>query len=277
MSIGPTNIFFMNIQPKISLIFVNYRSVKYLKKALESLFSFEKEDALFEIIVINNDNSENEELLQMKKQLPFLLIQNDTNIGFGAGNNVGAKQARGSILGFINPDILWREENLHAIGTFFDKKKEVGILGMTILDPEGKEEEWSVGKAPGLANLFWNNVLPVKKNSSEIRRVSLFDWVSGGALFIRKDLFFLASGFDEQFFLYFEDVDLCTRVRALGAAVVRHPDFAITHLGGKSKHSTNLQKKQFYSSQRKYFEKHRPLGENKILSILHFLFGIVKN
>lgn len=265
-------IFFMNSQPKISLIFVNYRSARYLEEALKSLFSFEKETDLFEVIVVNNDNAEREVLLELNKSFRFLLIQNNDNVGFGAGNNKGAKQAKGSILGFINPDIFWTGASLLAIEKFFDEKKETGILGMTMLDEEGKTEKWSVGEEPSLVTLFRNNLFLIKNLFSKTQKISFFDWVSGGALFIRKDIFSLANGFDEQFFLYFEDVDLCKKVRNLGFSIVRHSDYIITHLGGKSKHSTILQKKQFYISQKKYFKKHRPLWENKILQFLHFFF-----
>lgn len=262
----------MDTHPKISLIFVNYRSARFLKEALESLFSFEKENDFFEVVVVNNDSAENEVLSTMSLQFPFHLIQNNTNLGFGAGNNIGAKQARGSIFGFINPDILWTGERLCQIGKLFDEKKEMGILGMTVLDIEGKEEKWSAGKDPSLATLFRNNLFPKRNRSMKDRDSFSFDWVSGGALFIRKDIFSLVSGFDEQFFLYFEDVDLCKRVRTLGFSVWRETGISLVHLGGRSKHSHRLQKKQFHVSQKKYFEKHRPAWENKILFFLHLFF-----
>ena len=254
----------MDIYPKISLIFVNYRSVFHLTKALESLFYFEKESNLFEVIVVNNDSSESEALLELHKKFQFFLIQNNRNRGFGAGNNIGAKRAQGSILGFINPDIIWTGKHLSHIEELFHEKKEMGVLGMRILDKEGEEEEWSLGKSPSLARLLKNNMFFQRKELSP-------EWVSGGALFIRKDLFSSLFGFDEQFFLYFEDVDLCRRVLAEGFSVLSSSQFSLIHLGGQSKHSTILQKQQFYASQKKYFKKHRPAWESKTLVFFHWI------
>lgn len=262
----------MDTYPKISLIFVNYRSACYLTKALESLFSIETEEGLFEIIVVNNDSSENELLLELNQKFSFLLIQNNKNNGFGSGNNSGVKQAQGNILGFINPDVIWTGECLRQIGQLFNEKKGMGILGMTMLDEEGKEEKWSAGKSPSLSRLFQNNIFPRKYSPAKDRKISFFDWVSGGALFIQKNTFSLVGGFDEQFFLYFEDVDLCKRVQAQGLSILRHVNLSLIHLGGQSKRSTHLQKQQFYASQKKYFKKHRPIWENKTLSLLHLLW-----
>lgn len=262
----------MNTNPQVSLIFVNYRSAWYLKKALESLFSFEKEKYFFEVIIVNNDSTEQSTLEELKQTFPFLLIENSENIGFGGGNNIGVRQARGGIVGFINPDVLWIGTYLRGIAGIFDEKKNVGILGMRMLDIDKKEEAWSAGKEPSLANLFRNNIFPLRRSHWKTGELAFSDWVSGGALFIRKNLFSLIGGFDERFFLYFEDVDLCKKVRARGFSVVRHRAYPLIHLGGKSRPSAHLQKTHFYLSQKKYFEKYRPVWENKILRLLQFFF-----
>lgn len=262
----------MNTNPCISLVFVNYRSVQYLRKALESLFSFETEKDLFEVIVVNNDQSERSALEELKQIFPLLLIGDGKNVGFGCGSNIGARQARGSIIGFINPDILWTGTHLHSITGIFNEKKKLGILGMRMLDIDRKEETWSVGKEPSLVNLFCNNIFPSRQARWIRQEVSFPDWVSGGALFIRKDLFHTVGGFDKRFFLYFEDVDLCKKVRTLGFSVERHTEYSLIHLGGKSRTSVRLQKKHFYISQKKYFKKYRPIWESTILRILQFFF-----
>ncbi|MFZ2187269.1 MAG: glycosyltransferase family 2 protein [Candidatus Moraniibacteriota bacterium] len=266
------NTFPMNTKPDISLIFVNYRSVRYLAKALESLFSFEKETGLFEVIVVNNDVSEGSSLEALGLRFPFLLIENGTNIGFGRGNNVGAKRAQGKLLGFINPDILWAGPHLRGIGGVFAEKKQIGILGMGMVDAKRREEAWSAGTEPSLANLFRNNLLAPQQSYWKAPGLSFPDWVSGGALFVQKDLFSLIGGFDERFFLYFEDVDLCKEARRRGFSVARSADHALIHLGGQSSHSPQLQKKHFYASQRKYFEKHRPAWEKHAVKWLQFFF-----
>lgn len=258
----------MDVDPIISLVFVNYRSARYLQAALESLFSFEKDLSIFEIVIVNNDPSESVVLQALRREHPFLLIENAENTGFGQGSNLGASQARGKIIGFINPDILWAAPCLHGIAGFFDTNATVGVLGMMLLDEKKKPEEWSFGKEPSLRELFLNNLFPERRKPRLSQSLSPLDWVSGGALFVRKELFEEIGGFDKRFFLYFEDADLCKEVRNRGFLVVRRTEFFLVHLGGKSQASDGLQKKHFFFSQKEYFRKHRPRWESWILECL---------
>src|SRR3972149_7544391 len=109
----------MNVKSQISLIVVNYRSAEYFANALKSLLACEKKTDFFEVIVVNNDVSENEALVNLQKTFSFQLVENGGDIGFGRGNNLGAKQARGKILGFVNPDIIRIEECLEKIARAF--------------------------------------------------------------------------------------------------------------------------------------------------------------
>lgn len=262
----------MNASPSISLIFVNYRSAQYLAAALESLFSFEQEPGFFEIIVANNDPAESTALRALRQIYPFFLIESAGNNGFSRGNNLGARQAKGEILGFINPDVLWMGACLRKITQVFDEDRQTGVLGMALLDEKKRPEAWSVGPDPSLAAFLLNNLFPLRKGFSAREKTFSADWVSGGALFIRKGIFADIGGFDERFFLYFEDADLCKAVRERGFSVVCHPEFPLIHLGGKSQESKRLQKKHFYASQQKYFEKHRPAWERSVLKFFHSFF-----
>lgn len=262
----------MNTNPAISLIFVNYRSARYLKAALESLFFFEKETSFYEVLVVNNDPSESDQLEALRQIFPFLLIESGENSGFGRGNNLGASQAKGSFLGFINPDVRFTGPYFQQILAVFREKPQLGVLGMALLDEKRQPEEWSGGTDPSLWTVFLNNVFPSRKLSRSDHEPFSLDWVSGGALFIRKELFTTIGGFDERFFLYFEDVDLCKEVRQRGFSVLRDPELSLIHLGGKSQESAHLQKKYFALSQREYFRKHRPRWEVFFLECLQFLF-----
>jgi len=261
-------IFTMAPSPYISLIFVNYQSAWSLSLALKSLFSREPEQSLFEVIVINNDATESRVLQRMAQLLPFRLIENDTNQGFGQGANKAAQAATGTILGFLNPDILWQEPGLSRLRDFFLKQGTSTILGFRLLDEGGNEEAWSAGKAPRLASLFWNNTfqkfLPKKFPHDEP-----LDWVSGCGLFLPKSTFLDIGGFDERFFLYFEDVDLCVRAKKQGATIVRDSRFVLAHRGGKSFSTRSLQKKNYFLSQKSFFEKHRPPFEFLVIRFLH--------
>ena len=250
---------------ELAVIFVNYRSIFHLSRALRSL----ERDPFFsqnaQLIIVNQDNTEQKASFALSKQQGCQLISRK-NHGFASGANKGASLAEGRYLAFLNPDIQ------HSIGSFrevadaFRKNAHLGIVGATLLS-EGVQEPWSKGQFLTLSRLFWNNVFPGVFRDGE-RRV---DWVSGGALFIKRELFQSLGGFDEKFFLYFEDMDLCERARAVGFSAETTQSLQFSHKGGKSFSSKRSQKKRYADSQRYYFEKHRPFWEQKILSALQYL------
>ena len=248
--------------PPFSIVIVNYRSAARLARLLLSLPP--ERNGEYTIIVANNDPSESRILEQLSKTFSFLLIETGANRGFAAGANIGALAATGDIIGFLNPDMLWDGATFKAIRSVFETDATVGIVGLRLTDGNGQTEAWSSGNDPSLAGLIANNILWGYQDSQ-------IDWVSGGALFIRKDLFQKLGGFDERFFLYFEDADLCRRARLLGTSVRLADHLPIIHMGGRSQESKASQKRYFYISQSAYFHKHRPRAEYYTLRFLRFL------
>lgn len=261
-------IFTMATNPQISLVFVNYHSVWRLSLALQKLFSLETEHDFFEVIVVNNDQLEAQVLEQLTKRFPFYLLQEEQNGGFGRAANIGAALARGRIIGFLNPDTVWQATSLRCIEGTFQQHSNGQILGLQLFNEQGEREQWSAGVAPSLWRLFRNNIFPFLTRQDFVQDAP-YDWVSGGGLFIEKQRFQELDGFDEQFFLYFEDVDLCLRAKERGVMIVSEPRFTLLHHGGKSFVSQKQQKKIFYASQVRYFEKHRPPLEAFFLRLLH--------
>ena len=253
--------------PDISLIFVNFQSVYELSLAFQRLFSLELDRSIYEVIVVNNDPSEAVALEALAQKLGFLLVSLPVNVGFGAAVNIGAKQARGTLLGLLNPDTLWQKLMLSEIVDYFQVQKKECLVGMTLLDEHQAIERLSHGAAPRMSHLIRSNLFPFTVRHSHLS----IDWVSGGGLFLRKILFERLGGFDERFFLYFEDVDFCLRALARGASITVQPQFTLLHRGGKSFSSRQAQKAHFYQSQKEYYAKHRPAWENIVLRYLHFI------
>lgn len=253
--------------PRISLIFVNYRSAFELASALKSLFSLEQNQGLFEVIVINNDPSEERVLAELSRKLSLRLFSLPHNSGFGQAANIGAAQAKGSILGFINPDTVWQQSLLPQVASFFRTTKGESILGVGLVSGDGQSEHWSRGRFPHLGSLMWQNIWPFSGKTGE----GAPDWVSGGALFVTKEVFSSLSGFDERFFLYFEDVDFCLRAKHLGIGVTIDLSCPLLHRGGRSFSSTREQKERFYVSQQQYYDKHRPGWEAFSIRVLHLI------
>lgn len=269
-------IFTMSHSPYVSIIFVNYRSIWSLSLALQSLFSLESERALFEVIIVNNDKKERQVLERLAIVFPVRIFQSNQNIGFGQGANEALFFARGEVLGFLNPDIKWQEASLEKLSDFFQKQSIPTILGIPLFDEKMKRDFDSYGEAPNLLLLLQNNLLPIrffKKNDSKMKKS--LDWVSGGALFLPKKTFSALGGFHKDFFLYFEDVNLCLRAKKNGVTIALSPFGRVIHVGGRSFRSQSLQKKYFYTSQSRYYKTHRPWLEWYIVRFLHRFFHLV--
>lgn len=239
---------------KLSIIIVNYQSEQYLQKCLKSLYACDL-GIDFEIVVVNNDKKET--LAEIKKKFPtVILINSPQNNGFGMACNLGVKKSQGDLLFFLNPDteIL---DSLKPIVEAFEKNPEVGAIGPKLLGENGKVQAWSTGVEISLPDLIRNNLgLSRSKKIWESPVAKETAWISGAALFVSRENFFKAGGFDEKFFMYFEDNDLCRRIRKMGKKLRYFPEVAIRHLGGKSTRDPQKQKAYFFASQDYYFQKH---------------------
>ena len=260
---------------KISIIIVNYQSRVYLEKCLNSVFL--KINTPFELIVVNNGLED--ELRGLNNSFPAIkVIQNFENNGFGGANNLGAKEAQGELLFFLNPDTEIISEEISLVVAEFDKNPNLGILGSKIMTPEGAVQRWTVGARINLLSVLKNNlkIITDKQYWQSLEKKSVF-WVAGTALFIRRELFLRIGGFDSQFFMYFEDVDLCNRVQLSGKTVLYFPSFSVLHHGGKSFSGKEWQKKQYYKAQDQYFRKNLGFFQASCLSVLRFLFFALKH
>ncbi|HFC76932.1 MAG TPA: glycosyltransferase family 2 protein [Candidatus Moranbacteria bacterium] len=271
---------------KLSFIIVNYQSREYLEKCVASVFDC-VQNIDFEIIVVNNDEFFLDDLYlndgfsknvifsrlslthgsSKKKQFfekptndniktNLKIIEVNENVGFGRGCNLGAKEASGEILCFLNPDTEIISKNISDIIEIFEQKEGVGIVGPKIIKKSGELQKWTMGRDLTLLRTIKNNLgfIDDKKLWSSNKKQEV-DWVTGAVLFIRKKIFEKIDGFDEKFFMYFEDIDLCKRARLEKYKVMYFPSFIVRHIEGGSAKNRLEQKKEYYKSQDYYFEK----------------------
>ena len=216
----------------VSIIILTYNSANYINKLLESIVKFNK-SSNYEIIVVDN-NSEDEtvkRVLSIKyKVLSIKLVQNSENFGFSKGINIGAKVAGGEYLLFINPDCEWSKGTTREFVSIFEQDVKVGVVGGKILAKNGVAEK-SAGNflktlevlltALGLDETLGARFSPNKRCG--------VDFVSGGFMAVRKSLFEKLNGFDENLFLYVEDMEFCFRVKKEGKKVMFDPSVQIIH------------------------------------------------
>jgi len=265
---------------KVSIIIVHYRVKDRLFACLRSIYD-SKPNMDFEIIVVDNDEIKTIEK-DLGRQFPKVkYIKSSKNVGYGGGNNLGTKYAKGQYLFFINPDTLVFKDTLDALCEFLDKNTKAGIVAPLLVDKQSKPfvlqgtELLTPFKALIVLS-FLNKLFP---NNPVSQRYWLKDWnhqtlkevevCPGTALMIRKDSFKRAEGFDENFFLYFEEDDLAKRVRAQGYKIYITPKSKIFHEVGVSTKQLPSSSKIFRRSRFLYFKKH--YGIPRALSVELFL------
>lgn len=249
----------------ISFIIVNYNSTKELKKCLDDLCQI-NDASKCEIIIINNDIKP---LSLPRYNFQHQIIHEvNKNIGYGAANNIGLKYVNNKTICFLNPDTHSFCTNIIEITRHLDNKT---IIMPKICTETGNPEPWSVGLSISFLQLLKNNIGLYKKPWLSNHKVSV-SWVSGAALFISTEFIQKLNGFDENFFLYFEDVDLCKRATTIGGKIYYLPQFNITHTGGvSSKEHKKKQKKYYYESQDIFFKKHLGVSQTFLLRMFRFL------
>jgi len=256
----------------ISIIIVNFKSRNYLTNCIKSIHK-NTIAASYEILIVNNDI---EKLTIPENNEQLKIIEHNKNTGFACACNLGAKYANGKILLFLNPDTEIISGNLdYLISAFSDQS--IGIVSPRLLTDKKNIQEWSSGYNITLFEIILNNIgLIQSKELWQENATKKPDWVSGASLAIANDLFKKVGGFDENFFMYFEDVDLCKRITEIDLGIEIIPSIEILHLGGKSFSDSIMQKKLYYSSQDYYFKKHYPPLSLRTLQLLRNTVSLFK-
>ena len=255
-----------------SIIVVNYNTKNLLKHCLNSIIkNFNKDD--YEIIIVDNSSQDGSvEMLKNNFGDRIKLIVNNKNIGFGPANNLGASRAQGKYLFFLNSDTITKSDILAPLKKFLNNSREVGVIGPKLVLADRTEQPYAHGKFPNLLNVIIGKLKKLTVKSGKPFEV---DWVSGAALIIRNDIFNQAGGFDEKFFMYFEDIDLCKRVKDLGYKVMVYSEVELIHLGGRSLSELNQRKRYYYKAQDYFYKKHYGLLIMNLMKFIRWPYRII--
>jgi len=259
-----------------SIIIINYNTARLTLDCLNSIYAC-CDAADLEIIVVDNGSAESDRsILEGGLKQGVRLIKSAKNLGFAAGNNLGARQAQGRYLCFLNSDVILTEDIFSRLEKVFLSDEQVGIVAPRLVNPDGSAQAKAYGPFPSLGYLFYKNLL--RRHDNDFPKK--IDWVSGAALCIRKDVFDLIGGWDENFFLYLEDVDLCWSVRRRGYRVMVDQASQVTHLQGQSSDKNFTKQTYYYNSQKYLFKKH--YGRLALIVLLlvrwpHRLLFLLKN
>lgn len=249
----------------LSIIMVNYNAPRLTEQAIESVFCTRPE-VTYEIILVENGN----ELVSKYEGVKQIKSFHIKNSGFGHACNFGARQAAGEYLLFLNNDTVMQPHTLDKSVGYLRKRPEIGIMGVRITLPDGALDHGCKRGFPTpfaafcyfskLDKLFPHSARCGAYRQTTIKEsdISRVDAVSGAYLMIPRKLFIQIGGFDEQFFMYGEDIDLCYRVKQKGFEVIYFGEASITHLKGQSglRSGSRAVVAAFYEAMTIFYRKH---------------------
>ena len=225
---------------EISIIVVSYNAREHLERCLDAIAGSEHE-----VIVVDNASSDGSPQLVRERFPAVRLVELPENRGFGAGNNEGMRVASGRWFLLLNSDAWPVGEAVGELAGFGDRHPEVGIAGPRLLNPDGSLQRsvrgfptvWRLATeyfflrklAPGTAalNAFYGA-------GFDHRTVRKAEYVMGAVLLVRREAIAQVGGFDERFFMFSEETDLCYRMRRAGWTVEFYPEAEFVHVGGAS-------------------------------------------
>ncbi len=265
----------------ISIIIINTNEKHFVEPLLNSIRK--NVTANVEVIVSDNNSTDGSRELIREKFKEVMLVENADNAGFSKANNRGAKIAKGKYLLILNPDTTVCRGAVESMFNFLEKNSNTAVVGCKLLNPDGSLQR-SCGIFPNLLTEFFyrtflNRFFPnsrivgaYKLSSWDYATTSEVDWVTGACLMIRKDVFDRLEGFDEQMYMYYEDTDLCYRVRELDWKVHFIPDGQVYHyLGGSWKKNRAIPIYNGCRSSLYFFRKHYARWKSHLLKALMFL------
>jgi GT2 family glycosyltransferase len=270
------------IMTDLSIIIVCHKGWDRLRKCLEALSLFRGNSFTSEVIVVDN-KSDDAEVHKIEEQFSkFRFIYNNINGGFANGCNLGSKHASAEYILFLNPDTIATESEVEKLINTAKQNPEYAIISCSQVNEKGRNSIAS-GEFPSFYNLTGFQRAIFKNKQSAIRNpnseISYPDWVSGSVILIRHESFKKLEGFDEDFWMYFEDVDLCNRMRKSGGKIAFCEDITIEHNhGGSSRVSlrtTSLTKTEVHISRHVYISKHMTGPEKSLIQIFLVLNNII--
>ena len=252
---------------QLSVIILNYNVRYFLEQCVLSV-----QEALSnidgEIIVVDN-NSSDASCQMMKTRFPNVkLIENKTNSGFPKGNNIGVAEAKGEYICILNPDTVVAEDTFEKILAFAEKQSDLGIVGCKLIDgtgnflPESKRgipTPWvAFTKITGLYHFFpknklFNQYYAQDLNENETGKVAI---LVGAFMVMKRDLYSDLKGFDENCFMYSDDIDLSYRALLQGKSNYYFHETSVIHYKGESTVKDKMYMKRFQEAMNFFYKKH---------------------
>ena len=269
------------MKPAFSAVLVNYNSGGELRRALESI---DRESAgPWEGVVVDNASTDGSERTAVAFESTQLL-RNRENVGFGRGVNQGVAACTADRILIMDPDCRLATGALPPLMAVLDADPRCAIAAPRILDPDGSPQGNARGDPDMLTGLFGRtSTLRRSLSGLDVARRNVItadaptevDWVSGACMLVRRDALASVGGFDERYFMYWEDADLCRRLRDRGYTILYVPGSSAVHQVGQSSRTARASSiRAFHDSAYLYYATHvAPGALNPKRWIAHALLG----
>lgn len=269
----------------ISVIIVNYNNFNLLDNCISSIMMFTKE-INYEIIVVDNNSPEKGIDNIISKYPDITFIKNNVNAGFAAANNSALKKAKGKYTLFLNNDTVFIENTLKYLIEYYELLNEKIILACRLLNQDLSIQS-SIAELPSISNIIGANLFLYKlfPNSKKVNKFHfklnqinqpINVGVAFGAFLLSKTEYYnQLNGFDESFFFYAEEMDLCKRFTNSGGKILYHPGTSVIHLEGATTSAMPWFKfKNIELATLTYYYKHFN-GVNFFIAVFFHYFGII--
>lgn len=270
--------------PELSVIFVNYNGGTMIIDAIRSVYATIGNMAL-EVIVVDNASSDGSpDAIKETFKGCVLFIEMGRNAGFAAANNAGIKKAKGRYVLFLNPDTVVKEGALQAMTGYMDSHPKTGACGANLYDQQMRPQFSYWMLLPGW-RMEWNglfsDVLLHRKHkgshehnfTDQPKEVA---YVMGAALMVRREVIEQVGEMDEDFFLFYEETELCYRIHKAGYAIVNVPQAKIIHLEGQTIDKMPIRQEQMMRSRDVYLRKCCSPAERQIANMILSLSCVVR-
>jgi N-acetylglucosaminyl-diphospho-decaprenol L-rhamnosyltransferase len=252
----------------LSIIIVNWNSTDYLRGCLASIYR-ETKGITIEVVVVDNASRDDSCARLIRGEFPSVVLRcSNTNLGFAQGSNLGYELSSGEILLFLNPDTEIQSDVFARMVKELESVPCTGAIGCRLLNSDGSLQTSCIQSYPTILNqLLDSEVLRNRFPTSRLwgmqplfaRAVNraCVDVVSGACLMVKREVFAKVGKFDDSYFMYVEDIDLCRRITGAGYTIHYMNDCEVIHHGGKSsavqgRHFANLSQQkailQFFSA-----------------------------
>ena len=274
----------------VSVIIVNYNVKDLLVNCVTSILS-SSGDLNIELIVVDN-NSFDGSVEQLKYKFPdnnaVKIIESRVNLGFGKANNLGVKSARGKYLLLLNPDTVVQEDTIEKTIKFYEENPKAGAVSCKLVLPNGKldlacrrsfpKPSVAIYRILGLSKLFPRSKTFAGYNLTYLDENQTYEVeaICGAFMMIRKDIYEEVGGFDEDYFMYGEDLDLCFRIKKAGYKVFYYSGTSTIHFKGESTRKSSISYVSNFYGAMKIFVQKNLKKKSVLLNILLRLFIIYR-